>query len=273
MWSWWFHSLELAPGVVAEGVKSVAQLEFEFNALRLPDLRGKSVLDMAAWDGYFSFAAERAGASRVVALDGYAWSVDWRAYHKDHVAAIEAGVRPPCPPSRGTRTPTTFRGGRFRRRAGDPGQPGRAGRGRLPDHGHPRAGPVRRRAVPWRPVPHGRPASVDAAGFGVTAWAAWAVIESQATEFAGLYDTPLCEFYPGAEELSERPDELVGPQRQGARGALLRRRLSRCRDPHVPARPTAAAYTAPGGVEDAARNRAAAGPGEYRAIAHARRRW
>ena len=53
--------------------------------------------------------------------------------------------------------------------------------------------------------------------FEVMAPGGLAVIESQATEFAGLYDTPLCEFYP--REARERPDELVGPQRQGARGA------------------------------------------------------
>ena len=28
--------------------------------LRIGDLRGKHVLDIGAWDGYFSFAAERA---------------------------------------------------------------------------------------------------------------------------------------------------------------------------------------------------------------------
>jgi tRNA (mo5U34)-methyltransferase len=37
------------------------------------DLRGLSVLDVGAWDGFFSFEAERRGAARVVALDGPAW--------------------------------------------------------------------------------------------------------------------------------------------------------------------------------------------------------
>ena len=35
------------------------------------------MLDIGAWDGKFSFLAERAGASRVVALDHYAWGVDF----------------------------------------------------------------------------------------------------------------------------------------------------------------------------------------------------
>ena len=41
-----------------------------------PDLRGKSVLDVAAWDGFFSFEAERLGADRVIALDHLVWELD-----------------------------------------------------------------------------------------------------------------------------------------------------------------------------------------------------
>jgi tRNA (mo5U34)-methyltransferase len=36
-------------------------------------LDGKTVLDIGAWDGFFSFEAERRGASRVLALDSVAW--------------------------------------------------------------------------------------------------------------------------------------------------------------------------------------------------------
>jgi tRNA (mo5U34)-methyltransferase len=42
-------------------------------ALNLPDLTGKTVLDVGAGDGYFSFAAERLGASRVVSIDNGKW--------------------------------------------------------------------------------------------------------------------------------------------------------------------------------------------------------
>jgi tRNA (mo5U34)-methyltransferase len=42
-------------------------------SLRLPDLTGKTVLDVSALDGYLSFAAERFGASRVAAVDLHAW--------------------------------------------------------------------------------------------------------------------------------------------------------------------------------------------------------
>jgi tRNA (mo5U34)-methyltransferase len=35
---------------------------------------GKSVLDIGSWDGYFSFQAERLGATRVLATDHFCWS-------------------------------------------------------------------------------------------------------------------------------------------------------------------------------------------------------
>jgi tRNA (mo5U34)-methyltransferase len=37
------------------------------------DLTGKTVLDIGAWDGFFSFEFERRGAKRVFAVDTYAW--------------------------------------------------------------------------------------------------------------------------------------------------------------------------------------------------------
>jgi tRNA (mo5U34)-methyltransferase len=45
-------------------------------SLRLPRLAGRSVLDVGAYDAFYSFAAERLGANRVVALDHYVWSLD-----------------------------------------------------------------------------------------------------------------------------------------------------------------------------------------------------
>src|SRR5439155_11676932 len=41
---------------------------------RVPqDLTGKTVLDIGAWDGFFSFEFERRGAKRVLAIDTFAW--------------------------------------------------------------------------------------------------------------------------------------------------------------------------------------------------------
>jgi tRNA (mo5U34)-methyltransferase len=72
----WFHSIELAPGLVTPGRDDTSA---RVDVLRLPaDLRGKSVLDVGAWDGFFSFEAERRGAARVVAADRFAWyESDW----------------------------------------------------------------------------------------------------------------------------------------------------------------------------------------------------
>ena len=75
----WFHSLDLGSGVVTPGTKSAEHLAAEIASLSLPDMQGRTVLDVGAWDGYYSFEAERRGATRVVALDHYAWSMDLAA--------------------------------------------------------------------------------------------------------------------------------------------------------------------------------------------------
>lgn len=68
----WFHSIELAPGLVTPGHDHTRD---RLGVLKLPaDLTGRSVLDVGAWDGFFSFEAERRGARRVLATDSYAWS-------------------------------------------------------------------------------------------------------------------------------------------------------------------------------------------------------
>lgn len=72
----WFHSMDLGAGVVTPGFKGPEHLRRELASLRLPDVTGKSVLDIGAWDGFYSFEAERRGARRVVALDHHAWSLD-----------------------------------------------------------------------------------------------------------------------------------------------------------------------------------------------------
>lgn len=73
----WHHSIDLGQGVVTPGqdnsAKKLARLQF-------PDsFAGKSVLDIGAWDGFFSFEAERRGAKRVLATDSFVWrgGCDW----------------------------------------------------------------------------------------------------------------------------------------------------------------------------------------------------
>ena len=72
----WWHSIDLGQGVVTKGCKTPETLQHELESLRLPDLRDKTVLDIGAWDGFFSFEAEKRGAKRVVAFDHHIWSVD-----------------------------------------------------------------------------------------------------------------------------------------------------------------------------------------------------
>src|SRR6478735_4629860 len=79
----WFHSIELAPGIVTPGRTSIENLEHQLHSLQLPELHGKTVLDIGAYDGFFSFAVERLGAARVIALDHYVWSTDMVEYMKD----------------------------------------------------------------------------------------------------------------------------------------------------------------------------------------------
>lgn len=89
----WWHSIDLGEGVTTPGRKSAMWLRQELETLQLPDLQGKSVLDIGAWDGYYSFAAERLGARRVLALDHYVWSLDRtraEAYHARYGLASEA---------------------------------------------------------------------------------------------------------------------------------------------------------------------------------------
>jgi tRNA (mo5U34)-methyltransferase len=69
----WYHSIDLGDGIVTPGNPAGERMPDD----ALPDVRGKSVLDIGAWDGYWSFKAETAGAARVVAMDHYAWCLDF----------------------------------------------------------------------------------------------------------------------------------------------------------------------------------------------------
>src|SRR5215813_2598194 len=63
----WYHAIEVAPGIITPGRYDPKPL---LDAMGFPaDLSGKSVLDIGAYDGFFTFEAERRGAERVVALD------------------------------------------------------------------------------------------------------------------------------------------------------------------------------------------------------------
>lgn len=73
----WFHSIDFGHGVVSPGMKSAEYVAREKEALALPPMEGRTVLDIGTWDGFYAFEAERRGAARVVAMDHFVWSFDW----------------------------------------------------------------------------------------------------------------------------------------------------------------------------------------------------
>lgn len=63
----WYHKIELPGGLVTPGWAPL-----EPAAYQIPDdLTGKRVLDIGAWDGYWTFEALKRGAAEVVAIDDF----------------------------------------------------------------------------------------------------------------------------------------------------------------------------------------------------------
>ena len=104
----WYHSMDLGDGVITKGgashetFKGIAERVFKHG------VEGKSVLDIGAWDGFFSFEAERRGASRVLATDHFCWSGPgpapdsiWRA--ADWARKSRTWTSPPEPVARESR--------------------------------------------------------------------------------------------------------------------------------------------------------------------------
>lgn len=70
----WFHSIDLGQGVVTPGSKSTSVLAKEAAAFfDSVALGGRSLLDVGAWNGFFSFEAKRRGAT-VLATDSMSWN-------------------------------------------------------------------------------------------------------------------------------------------------------------------------------------------------------
>ena len=67
----WWHQIDLGNGIITPGDDPTpGRLEH----LKIPtDLSDLTVLDVGAWDGFFSFEAERRGARRVLATDSFCW--------------------------------------------------------------------------------------------------------------------------------------------------------------------------------------------------------
>jgi tRNA (mo5U34)-methyltransferase len=65
----WYHSFELPDGTRIEGFNQIGWLRERYARFPIPaDLTGRRVLDIGAWDGWFSFEAERHGAD-VTSID------------------------------------------------------------------------------------------------------------------------------------------------------------------------------------------------------------
>src|SRR5579872_7314564 len=72
----WAHTIDLGQGIVTPGRWNTPRV---WERLQITgELKGRSVLDVGCWDGFYSFEAERLGARRVLATDEFIW----RAGHK-----------------------------------------------------------------------------------------------------------------------------------------------------------------------------------------------
>ncbi|HTS33395.1 MAG TPA: class I SAM-dependent methyltransferase [Thermoplasmata archaeon] len=64
----WWHHIDLGGGLVTPGISAQRHQDWISGHLP-PRFDGLSVLDVGAWDGYYSFLAEERGARRVLAID------------------------------------------------------------------------------------------------------------------------------------------------------------------------------------------------------------
>lgn len=70
----WFHSIRMPDGDITDGIRAHDILMREADAVFGPIQPGRSLLDIGAWDGFFSFEAERRGARAVLSVDHPCWS-------------------------------------------------------------------------------------------------------------------------------------------------------------------------------------------------------
>jgi tRNA (mo5U34)-methyltransferase len=70
----WFHTFALAPGIYTPGI--ARDHGYRLAVLGADRFAGRSVLDIGAFDGFYSFLAELRGARRVVAVDNEQYG-DW----------------------------------------------------------------------------------------------------------------------------------------------------------------------------------------------------
>lgn len=73
---YWHHYFDFGAGVVTktgQEAKFCQKFQQWIAEAIPPDLTNKTVLDIGAWDGFYSFVAEKRGAKRVLATDSFVW--------------------------------------------------------------------------------------------------------------------------------------------------------------------------------------------------------
>jgi tRNA (mo5U34)-methyltransferase len=250
----WFHSIDLGGGLVAPGVMPNATLHQIFGEMALPDLHGKSVLDIGAWDGFYSFEAERQGAARVLSLDHYMWSVDLagRPTASPNVATAEV-TSPPEYPDTELWDPVNLPGKRgydlahelldsqVECHAEDFMEMDLAPLGTFDVVFY--LGVLYHMQEPLRALRRLRQVTGELA-----------VVETEATVFPGFEDKPIFHFWPGTE-LNDDPSNWWSPNLTGLVGMLRAAGFSQV---DVLRGPDPAMVAAPGG------------PHQYRALVQAR---
>lgn len=77
-----FHSpIDFGDGIVSKPWHVQRRFRRRLRLLEIPaDLTGMSVLDIGAWDGYFSFEFEKRGAKRIVAIDTWDGELEFQSF-------------------------------------------------------------------------------------------------------------------------------------------------------------------------------------------------
>lgn len=99
----WYHEIDFGNGL--QSVSGAPERDYHRKLWRFMeaqldqiDFRGKSVLDIGCWDGYWSFYAERRGAAHVVALDDFTqnWSTPTGIFLAKDLLKSNIEIIPDC---------------------------------------------------------------------------------------------------------------------------------------------------------------------------------